>query len=36
MTSGEWTQPHPVVDTLERVEQLLVDGETGPAQDSLP
>jgi len=24
-----------VVDTLERVEQLLVDGETGPAQDSL-
>lgn len=24
-----------VVDTLERVEQLLADGETGPAQDSL-
>ena len=24
-----------VVDTLERVEQLLADGQTGPAQDSL-
>ena len=24
-----------VVDTLERVEQLLADGQTGPTQDSL-
>ena len=24
-----------VVETLERVEQLLADGQTGPAQDSL-
>jgi len=24
-----------VVDTLERVEQLLADGQTGPIQDSL-
>jgi len=26
---------HEVVDTLERVEQLLADGEMGPSQDSL-